>query len=188
MLTSVAMTAIAFGAISAAHIQAQDVSQNLLDGNWKNIDPHTRGIDVIIINGKKYQPSGVCHPSDNGVIDVIVIKGMKVHPFGACYPTDCDWGVQKARRVASSGNSVYISKVRVKHHTVDYPTDRLTGITYADDQAVTCEIVDITISLLPDGRLRVDTIARFTDGSGLADYGAINYFRRVPSPFAPTTR
>ena len=165
VLAAVAMTALVLGAFNTARVQAQKVSQNLLDGAWKNVDAHTRGIDVIVIAGKK------------------------IHPFGACHPKDCDWGVLKlkARRVASSGNPTYISKLVIKHPAQSFAYDPMARLTYEDDQVVTDETVKIMISLLPDGRLRVDTITRFIDGSHRAKYGTVNYFRRVQSPFAPTT-
>jgi hypothetical protein len=142
MLAAVAMTALVLGAFSAANLLGQTTPQSGLDGDWKNIDAHTRGIDVIFINGKK------------------------VHPFGTCHPTDCDWGVLKAKSFASSVDSADISKLLVKHNT-DFGT------------------VEITIALLPDGRLRVDTFTHFRDDSGRADYSDVNYFRRAQSPFAP---
>jgi hypothetical protein len=163
MLTTVAMSAILFGPFSAASVQAQAIPQNLLDGNWKNIDPRTRGIDVILING------------------------MKIHPFGVCHPKDCDWGVLKlkARKVASSGNPTYISKMVAKRPVVAYSTDSFTGLTYADGtELVPFETVKMTILLLPDGRLRVDTFTRYTYRNR-ADQRAVYYFRRFQSPFAP---
>jgi len=165
VLAAVAMTTLVLGAFSAARVLAKAVPPNLLDGDWKNVDPHTREIDVIVIAGKK------------------------VHPFGVCHPKDCDWGVLplKASRVASSGNPTYTSKLVVKHPTVVYLYDRMARITYPDDQVVTSEIVKITISLLPDGRLRVDTFTRFPEAGGRADQRAVNYFRRSQSPTAPAT-
>jgi hypothetical protein len=161
VLTAVALSALALGAFSAALAQA--VPPSSLNGDWKNVDPHTRGIDVILINGKK------------------------IHPFGTCHPTDCDWGVLKlkAKRIASSGNSVYISKWLAKDHIVAYGHDPLTGLDYDDRQVKTTEIIEITLALLPDGRLRVDRFTRFTDKSGRAAYRAVDYFRRDQSPTAP---
>lgn len=161
MLVIIATTAVLSAVFCAARVQAQAVAQSHLDGDWKNIDPHTRGIDVI------------------------VIAGDKIHPFAACYPNDCDWGVLKVRKVASGGNSTYIGKLVVKH-TESHPAhDALTGMDYDESQVVTSQIVDITISLLSDGRLRVDTITRFTDGSGRAARRAVNFLERSVSPFAP---
>jgi len=163
MLTTVAMSAILFGPFSAASVQAQAIPQNLLDGNWKNIDPRTRGIDVILING------------------------MKIHPFGVCHPKDCDWGVLKlkARKVASSGNPTYTSKLVLTHPIQSVGYDRMARISYNYSELVPWKTVDITISLLPDGSLRVDTITRFIDGSSRAKRGAVNYFRRSQSPSTP---
>ena len=162
-LTTFAMTAILFGAFSAARAQAQANPQNLLDGNWKNIDPHTRGIDVIVIAGKK------------------------VHPFGACHPKDCDWGVLKLkpRKVASSGNPTDASKLVATHPTQSVGYDRMASISYYYSELVPWKTVEFTISLLPDGRLRVDTLTRFIDGSSRAKFGAGDYFRPSVSPFAP---
>jgi len=184
------MAAIVFGAFSAARVHAQAIPQNPLDGNWKNIDTHARNIDAYTRN-----------------IDKIVIAGKKVHPFGVCYPqgtvinghihaagnglrgTACDWGVMKlkAKRVASCGNPTYTGKLVLTHPTKAWAYDRMARISYEYSQLTPWMTVDITISLLPDGRLRVDTINRFIDGSRRAKYGTINYFRRVQSPVAPTT-
>jgi hypothetical protein len=130
------------GVFSAARVQAQDAPQNHLDGDWKNLDPNTRGIDVIVIAGKK------------------------IHPFGTCHPKDCDWGVIKAKSFASSVDSADISKLVAKKYN---------GF----------DTVEITISLVDFGTLRVDTFTHFTDGSGRADYSAVYYFHRSVSPFAP---
>ena len=165
VLAAVAMTTLVLGAFSAARVLAKAVPPNLLDGDWKNVDPHTREIDVIVIAGKK------------------------VHPFGVCHPKDCDWGVLplKARRVASSGNPTYTSKLVATHPTESVAYDPMARISYEDSQLVPWKIVEITISLLPDGRLRVDTFNRFIDGSGRAKYRAVNYFSRSQSPTAPAT-
>jgi hypothetical protein len=188
MLTFIAVMVIVFGVFSAVRVQAQKVSQNPLDGNWKNVDTHTRGIDAHTRN-----------------IDKIVIAEKKVHPFGVCYPQGtvinghlhtagnglrgaaCDWGVlkMKIKRVASSGNSNYTSKLVLTHPTKAWAYDRMARISYEYNQLTPWMTVDITISLLPDGRLRVDTITRFIDGSRRAKYGTVNYFRRVQSPVAP---
>jgi len=181
MLSTVAMSAILFGAFSAARVQAQAIPQNLLDGNWKNIDPHTRGIAVILINGKKVHPFGACFPQGT------VLNGH-IHSAGdRLRSTACDWGVMKlkARKVASSGNPTYTSKLVLTHPIQSVGYDRMARISYNYSELVPWKTVDITISLLPDGSLRVDTITRFIDGSSRAKRGAVNYFRRSQSPSTP---
>jgi len=99
-----------------------------------------------------------------GIIEII-IDGKKVHPYGACQPIACDWGVIKAKSFASSVNSTEISTLVAKRykHSVD---------------------VEITLSLLGDGRLRAETFYHFTDASGRRDYSTVYYYRRSVRPFA----
>jgi len=76
MLTAVAAAAIVLGPFSTAPLRAQQsqlTGTGVLDGDWQNVDPNTRGIVEI------------------------VIAGRKVHPFGACHPSACDQGVIKAK-------------------------------------------------------------------------------------------
>ena len=49
---------------------------NQMTGDWKNIDPNTRGITTLIIDGT---------PGD-----------LRMHAWGKCHPQDCDWGVVDA--------------------------------------------------------------------------------------------
>jgi hypothetical protein len=142
MVIFVAMMAMVFGAFCAIPVRAQKTPQGLLDGDWKNINPKTRGITEIVIDGKK------------------------IHPFGACHPTVCDWGKIKAKAFASGVDSNDINRL-VAH--------KYNGF----------DSVEITISLLPDGTLRVDTFTHFTDASGRADYSEVNYFHLFNSPIAP---
>lgn len=104
-------------------------------------------------------------PNTRGIVE-IVIKGTKVHPFGACHPTACDQGVVKAKSFASSVDSSDIRRLVAKEHT---------GFSQ----------VEITLLLEPDGRLRADRFTHFTDGSGRADYSAVDYFKRGRRPYAP---
>ncbi len=83
-LISVAAMAIAFGCFTSAALRAQDspiVAVSRIDGDWLNVDPNTRGIVKILIDGKK------------------------IHLYGACHPTACDWGAIKARSFASKDQS-----------------------------------------------------------------------------------
>ena len=104
-------------------------------------------------------------PNTRGTVE-IVIAGRKVHPFGACHPTACDQGVIKAKGFASSVDSSDIRRLVAKEHT---------GFSQ----------VEITLSLEPDGRLRADRFTHFKDGSGRADYSAVDYFKRGRRPYAP---
>ena len=145
MLTAVAAAAIVLGPFSTAPLRAQQsqlTGTGVLDGDWQNVDPNTRGIVEI------------------------VIAGRKVHPFGACHPSACDQGVIKAKGFASSVDSSDIRRLVAKERT---------GFSQ----------VEITLSLEPDGRLRADRFTHFTDGSGRADYSAVDYFKRGRRPYVP---
>ena len=104
-------------------------------------------------------------PNTRGIVEII-IAGRKVHPFGACHPTPCDQGVINAKSFASSVDASDIIRLVAKQNT---------GFSH----------VEITLLLEPDGRLRADRFTHFTDGSGRADYSALDYFKRGRRPYAP---
>jgi hypothetical protein len=54
---------------------------NDMNGTWVNVDPATRGLVRIEINGNK------------------------IHPYGACHPDPCDWGILKAKSFAQTVDS-----------------------------------------------------------------------------------
>jgi hypothetical protein len=55
---------------TAQQAQTSDmVNRSDLSGAWVNVDPNTRGLVRIDIDGKN------------------------IHPFGACHPNPCDWGI-----------------------------------------------------------------------------------------------
>jgi hypothetical protein len=89
----------------------------------------------------------------------IVVDGTAVHPYGSCHPTACDWGELHAQSFAS----------RVDAH------DRIALLANHEtnfDKSV------MTISLEPDGRLRVQTFNHYIDGSHRADASFVDYFSR----------
>ena len=89
----------------------------------------------------------------------ITLAGMNVHPFGACSPKPCDWGVLTAKAsTVQVGTQKQAAMVAVR--TTSFERDTLT------------------ISLNPDGRLRVDVFTHFTDKSGRKDYRAVNTMAR----------
>jgi hypothetical protein len=45
---------------------------NQMSGNWQNVDPNTRGITALIIDGNP--------------------NNLRMHAWGKCHPQDCDWG------------------------------------------------------------------------------------------------
>ena len=45
---------------------------NQMTGNWQNVDPNTRGITTLIIDGNP--------------------NNLRMHAWGKCHPQDCDWG------------------------------------------------------------------------------------------------
>ncbi|SNS21872.1 hypothetical protein SAMN05421770_10133 [Granulicella rosea] len=67
--------------VSAPHKTPLDAGIEMsgphIDGDWTNVDPKTRGLVRILIDGRT------------------------VHPFGACHPTACDQGVTEAQPFAS---------------------------------------------------------------------------------------
>ena len=104
-------------------------------------------------------------PNTGGIVE-IVVTGKKIHPYGQCHPTACDWGAIKAKSFASSVQSSDINKLVAKKNN---------GFNQ----------VEITLSLGADGRLRAESFTHFTDGSGRADYSAVNYFQRGRRPYTP---
>jgi hypothetical protein len=104
-------------------------------------------------------------PNTRGIVE-IVVTGKKIHPYGRCHPTDCDWGTIKAKSFASSVQSSDISKLVAKKNN---------GFNQ----------VEITLSLGADGRLRSESFTHFTDGSGRADYSAVDYFQRGRRSYTP---
>jgi hypothetical protein len=95
-LTSVACMALALGCSGAAAQQPQNargMGSSRLDGDWQNVDPQTRDLVEILI------------------------QGNKIHPYGACLPTACDWGVIKAKGFASSVDSADITRLVAKKTT-----------------------------------------------------------------------
>jgi hypothetical protein len=56
---------------------AADLAGKGLNGDWKSVNPSTRGLTRIAVDGSV------------------------VHPYGACHPTPCDWGELHAQSFAS---------------------------------------------------------------------------------------
>jgi len=97
-------------------------------------------------------------PQATGVVR-ITVEGKKVHPYGACHPVACSWGDLKAQ--------VFSSEVR-----------NLDAFSILASQDLTFKHVVLTISLEPDGRLRVQTFTHFTDLSKRRDYSEVDYMTR----------
>jgi hypothetical protein len=53
----------------------------VLNGTWVNVNPGTRGLAQIVIDG------------------------LNIHPFGACHPYLCDWGIVQGRSFAAGADS-----------------------------------------------------------------------------------
>ena len=70
------------GSMVAGQISPLDSAAALagqtLNGDWKNVDSHSRGLVRI------------------------VVEGTKVHPYGSCQPAACDWGTVRAQSFAST--------------------------------------------------------------------------------------
>lgn len=119
---------------------AQQPAAGSLNGVWVNVDPHTRGLVRVAINGNR------------------------IHPYGACQPDPCDWGVLKAKSFSGSVDSSNQTALEAK-------------------QTTSFSRVNLTLSLEPDGRLRVEAFTHFTDNSGRADYHSENFFVRGRAPY-----
>jgi hypothetical protein len=107
-------------------------------------------------------------PSTRGIAEIVVAKGL-FHLYGACHPNPCDWGDSftfKRESVVSSADSAGVGKLVKKVNT---------GLSQ----------VDITLLLQPDGRLRAETFTHYADGSGRADYSAVDYLSRGQRPASP---
>lgn len=119
---------------------AQQPASGGLNGTWINVDPHTRGLVRVVINGNR------------------------IHPYGACHPDPCDWGVLKAKSFSGSVDTSSLTALEAK-------------------QTTSFSRVNLTLSLEPDGKLRVEAFTHFTDNSGRADYHSENFFIRGRAPY-----
>jgi hypothetical protein len=120
----------------------QPAARNSLNGTWINVDPATRGIVRIQINGEK------------------------VHPYGACHPDLCDWGVLKAKSFASTVDS---------KNSIALLTKKKTSFNQSQ----------LTLALGAGGKLRVEVLTHFTDGSGRTDYRTVDTFARNLAAYVP---
>jgi uncharacterized repeat protein (TIGR02543 family) len=77
-----------------------------------------------------------------------------VHMWGKCYPTDCDWGEEMT--------------------DISDATDGVLSISWTTSFCIRTQ----KITMLSDGRLKVDTHTHFTDNSGRPDYDSTNFFLR----------
>ena len=102
-----------------------------------------------------------------GLVAIIVTKAT-VHPFGACQPAACDWGEVKGQSFAS----------RVDGHDV-------AAILASYDTQLSQTV--LTVSLDPDGRLRVQRFVHFTGGSQRTDTSSVDYFTRQTDAATPET-
>ena len=97
-------------------------------------------------------------PQAKGLVAIIVTHST-VHPFGACQPAACDWGEVKGQSFAS----------RVDGHDV-------AAILASYDTQLSQTV--LTVSLEPDGRLRVQRFVHFLGGSQRTDTSSVDYFNR----------
>jgi hypothetical protein len=91
----------------------------------------------------------------------IVISGKRVHAWGSCLPKACDWGPAKGQPFASAVDRHDVAALLVS----DY-TSFSNGV--------------MTVSLDPDGRLRVQRLAHYVDGRR-SDASFVDYFVRKPT-------
>ena len=49
-----------------------------MNGRWVNVDPNTRSLVEIGIDG------------------------LKIHPYGSCHPTACDWGIIQGKSIGKN--------------------------------------------------------------------------------------
>jgi hypothetical protein len=96
---------------------------------------------------------------------VITENGSEValHTWGKCHPEDCDWG-------PVLGN-VYGNTVR----------DNLISAAHAISAIVQTNFSEtlLIVHLIGPNRLQVETMTRFTDGTGRSSYARVDTFSRV---------
>jgi hypothetical protein len=115
---------------------------NALNGSWISVDPLTRGLVQIAIDG------------------------LNVHPFGACHPNPCDWGIVEGKTFAARVDSQSVAAMTAQKVT-------------------TFSVTTIILTLEADGRLRVDSLTHFTDGSNRSDFHSVDYLAREHSLVRP---
>ena len=84
-----AITALGVFGVSTAMAQGPSA----LNGTWVNVDPHTRGLVRIQIDGRK------------------------IHPFGQCHPDPCDWGNLKGKTFSGDVNNTRPAAMTATHKT-----------------------------------------------------------------------
>src|SRR5262245_5541576 len=74
---------VVFIILIASSVVSADISQ--FSGNWKNVDPNTRGLTTLKID----------------------VRGTRVgiQAWGKCHPSDCAWGYAEGTAYASSVES-----------------------------------------------------------------------------------
>jgi hypothetical protein len=113
-----------------------------LIGDWKNIDPNTRGLTRVLI-------------TESGT-DVVF------HAWGRCHPTDCDW-------TPVPGN-LYGRTVKDNLTSTAHAISALSRTGFSE----TLIIAHFTAP----NQLQVETMTRFTDGSGRTSYATVEPFTR----------
>jgi hypothetical protein len=89
LFVRMAAVAIATLLLAAGAMKAQRPA-GPMDGTWFNVDPATRGLTSI------------------------QIQGNVLHPYGSCHPQACDWGAIKAKGFANDVNSGGFTALRAK--------------------------------------------------------------------------
>ncbi len=92
-------------------------------------------------------------------LEHVVIAGRQIRPFGACHPTACDWGWLHGQGFASKVD---------RHDTF--------ALMATSDTALGRSV--LTATLDPDGRLRVQVLTHYEDGSGRSDTSFVDYFMK----------
>jgi hypothetical protein len=80
---------------------------------------------------------------------------LSVHMWGKCSPTDCDWGETSTPLASANGGTLSLRWV------------------------FSFKVETQTLTLLPDGRLRVQGLAHYTDNSGRVDRSYTDDFSRA---------
>ena len=104
--------------------------------------------------------------STPGLTKVVITENrseVAVHAWGKCHPEDCDWG-------PVFGN-VYGKTVR----------DNLISAAHAISAMLQTNFSEtlLIVHLVGPNRLQVETMTRFTDGSGRSSYARVDTFSRV---------
>jgi hypothetical protein len=104
-------------------------------------------------------------PDTGGITKLeIVFEGdlVRVHAWGKCHPEDCDWGTVVAIAYGQSVDSDVSDTVRTIAAVFKTSFNQSLLVIHAGDQ----------------GRVKVEVLTHFTDGSGRSPYSQVHTMAR----------